>query len=38
MANSTPPRGFGVTAWNKILLDYNSPSASCKLRAIRAMK
>ncbi|XP_055311627.1 microcephalin isoform X2 [Sitodiplosis mosellana] len=34
---STPQRRFGTAAWNKLQLDLNSPSASCRVRAIRAM-
>lgn len=36
--SSTPQRGFGTAAWNKLQRDLNSPSASCRVRAIRAMK
>lgn len=36
--SATPQRGFGTAAWNKLQRDLNSPSASCRVRAIRAMK
>lgn len=36
--SSTPQKGFSVAAWNKLQRDLNSPSASCRIRAIRAIK
>lgn len=36
--SSTPQKGFSVAAWNKLQRDLNSPSASCRMRAIRAIK
>ncbi|XP_031632861.1 uncharacterized protein LOC116346784 isoform X2 [Contarinia nasturtii] len=35
--SSTPQKGFSTAAWNKLQRDLNSPSASCRVRAIRAM-
>lgn len=36
--SSTPQKGFSAAAWNKLQRDLNSPSASCRIRAIRAIK
>lgn len=36
--SSTPQKGFSTATWNKIQRDLNSPSASCRLKAIRAIK